>query len=247
MGSEVTRLADGFSFIESPSWHAGALYLSDFYRHRVLMADHRGRHRTVCKVSGQPSGLGWDREGRLLVVSMTDRKLLRLDGSRLTEVADLASLAPYQCNDMVVDDQGRAYIGNFGSDAEVAGTRPTCLILVEPDGSARVAADDLIFPNGMAITPDGQTCSSPRPSPTGSPPSATPRTAACPRRVLGRHSARRRRSGHDDRRSGWIGPGRPGRHLPGRAGRAVGGRRDRNRRAACLCKRRAHRLHRHHP
>jgi sugar lactone lactonase YvrE len=85
---------------------------------------------------------------------MTDRKLLRLDGSRLTDVADLATLAPYHCNDMVVDDEGRAYIGNFGS---VAGTRPTCLILVEPDGSARVAADDLVFPNGMAITPDGRT------------------------------------------------------------------------------------------
>jgi sugar lactone lactonase YvrE len=157
MGSEVTRLADGFSFLESPRWHAGALYLSDFYTHRVLMADYRGRHRTVCEVPGQPSGLGWDRENRLLVVSMTDRKLLRLDGSRLTEVADLAALAPYHCNDMVVDDQGRAYIGNFGSDLDVTGTRPTCLILVEPDGAARVVADDLIFPNGMAITPDGQT------------------------------------------------------------------------------------------
>ena len=157
MDSYVRRLADGFAFLESPRWHDGALYLSDFYTHRVLLADQQGRYRTVCEVPGQPSGLGFDPENRLLVVSMTDRKLLRLDGSRLTEVADLAALAPYHCNDMLVDDQGRAYIGNFGSDVDLAGPRPTCLILVEPDGSARIAADDLIFPNGLAITPDGQT------------------------------------------------------------------------------------------
>jgi sugar lactone lactonase YvrE len=153
----VRRLADGFSFLESPRWHDGALYLSDFYTHRVILADQRGRYRTICEVPGQPSGLGFDRENRLLIVSMTDRKLLRLEGPRLHEVADLAGLAPYHCNDMVVDDQGRAYIGNFGSDVDVEGLRPTCVILVGPDGSARVAADGLIFPNGLAITPDGQT------------------------------------------------------------------------------------------
>ena len=97
-------------------------------------------------------------DGRLLIVSMTDRRLLRLDGQALTEVADLSSLAPFHCNDMVVDARGRAYIGNFGFDFAAKQTpRTTHLILVQPDGQARVVADDLHFPNGAVITPDGRT------------------------------------------------------------------------------------------
>jgi sugar lactone lactonase YvrE len=157
VAADVTRLAAGFSFLESPRWHDGLLYVSDFYSHRVLRTPDGREFETVCEVDGQPSGLGFDRQGRLLVVSMTDRRLLRLDDSGLTEVADLAGLASYHCNDMVVDDRGRAYIGNFGSDVDNAGIAPACLILVEPDGRARPVAGDLVFPNGMAITPDGLT------------------------------------------------------------------------------------------
>ena len=73
-------------------------------------------------------------------------------------MADLSALAPFHCNDMVVDARGRAYIGNFGFDMLARATpRPTGLILVEPDGRARVVAEDLHFPNGMVITPDGGT------------------------------------------------------------------------------------------
>jgi sugar lactone lactonase YvrE len=157
MASEVTRLADGFTFLESPRWHHGTLYLSDFYSHRVLRTMDGRDFDSVCEVAGQPSGLGFDRDGRLLVVSMTDRRLLRLERSGLAEVADLASLASYHCNDMVVDEHGRAYIGNFGSDVDAAGISPASLVLVEADGCARRVASDLIFPNGMAITPDGKT------------------------------------------------------------------------------------------
>jgi len=123
-----------------------------------MNVDLNGHAETVVEVPGQPSGLGWLPDGRLLVVSMTDRRLLRYDGSALTVVADLAALAGFHCNDMVVDRMGRAYIGNFGFDLHNAAPfKPAELVRVDPDGSARVVARDMAFPNGTVITPDGRT------------------------------------------------------------------------------------------
>ena len=133
----LTLFLDKLAFPESPRWHDGALWFSDFYTHRVQRVDMAGRCETVVTVPGQPSGLGWLPDGRLLIVSMTDRRLLRLDGTALTQVADLSALAPFHCNDMVVDAKGRAYIGNFGFDFVAKQTpRSTSLILVLPDGHA---------------------------------------------------------------------------------------------------------------
>src|SRR4051812_34652165 len=86
-------IADGRSFLEGPRWYKGSLYVSDFFTHEVLRFDDRGG-QVVCEVEGQPSGLGFTPDGRLLVVSMLDRRLLRLDGRDLTEVASFAELAP---------------------------------------------------------------------------------------------------------------------------------------------------------
>ena len=153
-----TVVADGLAFAEAPRWHDGMLWFSDFYTHKVSRIDPNGRQTAVLEVPGQPSGLGWLPDGRLLVVSMTDRRLLRQDPDGLTVVADLGALAPYHCNDMVVDRHGRAYIGNFGFDlVGRAPVKPTVLLMVTPDGEVRVAADDLLFPNGCVITPDGKT------------------------------------------------------------------------------------------
>jgi sugar lactone lactonase YvrE len=155
---QLTPFLSQLAFPESPRWHDGALWFSDFHTHRVQRVDMAGRCETVVTVPGQPSGLGWLPDGKLLIVSMTDRRLLRLDGKVLTEVADLSALAPFHCNDMVVDAQGRAYVGNFGFDfATKQAPRSTGLILVQPDGQASVVADDLHFPNGTVITPDGRT------------------------------------------------------------------------------------------
>jgi sugar lactone lactonase YvrE len=123
-----------------------------------MTVDLKGNAETVVEVPGQPSGLGWLPDGRLLVVSMTDRCLLRLDGHRLTRVADLKELASFHCNDMVVDQQGRAYVGNFGFDLIARQPfAPAALVMVTPDGDARIVASDLAFPNGSVITPDGRT------------------------------------------------------------------------------------------
>lgn len=157
--TQTTVLLDGLAFGEGPRWHDNKLWLSDMHGHRVLNVDLDGHVETVVEVPTWPSGLGWLPDGRLLIVSMTDRRLLRLDPDGLKVVADLSELATYLCNDMVVDDQGRAYIGNFGFDLQVQPltAKPAELVLVMPDGTARLAAGDLAFPNGTVITPDGKT------------------------------------------------------------------------------------------
>jgi sugar lactone lactonase YvrE len=128
---------------------------------QVLRVTPDGTATAIVEVPGQPSGLGWlpaVHGGDLLVVSMTDRRLLRWNGTTLSEHANLAGLASFHCNDMVVDRHGRAYVGNFGFDLHgQAAPRPAELICVDPDGRARVAADQLMFPNGTVITPDGRT------------------------------------------------------------------------------------------
>jgi sugar lactone lactonase YvrE len=156
--SNTKVLLEGFSFLEGPRWRDGKLWFSDFYDHRVLAMDAGGQTEIVCEVPEQPSGLGWLPDGRMLVVSMIDRRVLRLEPEGLVEHADLSRLATFHCNDMVVDDQGRAYVGNFGSDLAAGGMPdPAALILVETDGNCRVVAEDLLFPNGSVITPDGKT------------------------------------------------------------------------------------------
>ncbi|MFN2165829.1 MAG: SMP-30/gluconolactonase/LRE family protein [Anaerolineae bacterium] len=155
---ETKVLVTGLAFGEGPRWHDGALWLSDMHDHRVLKVGADGTTETVVQVPEQPSGLGWLPNGELLVVSMVDRRLLRWDGKGLTEHANLSRLASFHCNDMVVDAAGRAYVGNFGFDLHrQEEPKPADLICVEPGGQARVVAEDLMFPIGTVITPDGRT------------------------------------------------------------------------------------------
>ena len=158
MTNDHEVLLDGLMFPEGPRWHEDKLWLSDMHAGQVMTVDMDGHFEFITTVPSSPSGLGWLPDGRLLVVSMLDRRLLRLDEGGLTEVADLSQLASFHCNDMVVDHQGRAYIGNFGFDLNAqAPFSPAEVILVHPDGQAMVAADEMAFPNGSVITPDGKT------------------------------------------------------------------------------------------
>ena len=173
--SRIQRLvADGIHFAEGPRWHAGRLWFSDFYAHRIYsVSEEGGDMRVELQLDGveQPSGLGWMPDGSLLFVKMQAQELWRRwpDG-RLERHADLSGIATFWCNDMVVDAEGRAYVGNFGFDldAEMTARGPesvladhptTPLALVETDGNVRSAAGDerFGFPNGTAITPDGKT------------------------------------------------------------------------------------------
>ena len=151
-------LAGGLCFGEGPRWHEGKLWFSDMHAHQVMAVDLDGKSETIVEVPAWPSGLGWLPDGKLLVVSMTDRRLLRLDAQGLTQVADLSALASFHLNDMVVDRQGRAYIGNFGFNFFIRQPfAPAEIVLVTPDGEARVVAEQMRFPNGSVIAPDGRT------------------------------------------------------------------------------------------
>jgi len=158
MADRLETLVTDLTFAEGPRWHDGRLFFSDFYSHRVLAAGLDGRVETIAEVAAQPSGLGWMPDGSMLLVSMLDRRLLRLEHGRLRVHADLSAVAGGPCNDMVVDSQGRAYVGNFGFDrATGESERPACVARVDPDGKVTRAAEDLKFPNGTIITPDGRT------------------------------------------------------------------------------------------
>ena len=151
-------LVDGLAFPESPRWHGDRLYISDMDDNRVLAIDMEGRTEVVAEVPTRPSGMGWLPDGTLLVVSMHERKVLKVEDGRLGVHADLGQLAGFHCNDMVVDAQGRAYVGNFGWDPRGEGPeRHTPLILVQPYGTARLVGEPLHFPNGVVITADGTT------------------------------------------------------------------------------------------
>ena len=169
MTRETRVLAEGIYFGEGPRWRDGRLWFSDFQAHAVKSVSLAGDLRTEFEIDDQPSGLGWAPDGSLLVVSMTKRQVLRRtpDG-QIRLHADLSKIATWHCNDMVVDAQGRAYVGNFGFDLDaelvargaesvIADHTTARLALVAADGSVSVAAEDMHFPNGPVITPDGRT------------------------------------------------------------------------------------------
>jgi len=145
-------------FGEGPRWRDGWLYFSDMRGGAVKRVRPDGRQEVVFAVDGRPSGLGWLPDGTMLMVSMNDHRLLRYRGGQLEEVADLSRWCTGAANDMVVDQYGHAFVGNMGFDYEKGeAMRATVLLRVDLDGQVTVAAEDLICPNGMAITADGRT------------------------------------------------------------------------------------------
>jgi sugar lactone lactonase YvrE len=158
MSREINTVLTGMSYLECPRWHDDRIWVADFYRHQVVSATEDGQDlRVEAEVPQQPSGLGWLPDGRLLVVSMRDRKLLRREaGGELVVHADLADYVGRHPNDMVVDGQGRAYVGNFGFDlmggADIA---PSWLVRVDPDGSVTRVAEDFVAADGCALDAEG--------------------------------------------------------------------------------------------
>jgi sugar lactone lactonase YvrE len=151
-------LAMGGDFYEGPRWHEGAWWVSDFYQHRVSSFSLAGVESLRLEIEDQPSGLGWLPDGSLVVSSMSRRHLLRIKDGRVETHADLSALCGGHLNDLVVDQYGHVFVGDFGYDI-MAGDPPvpTSLKRVDLDGTVVVAAHDLYFPNGSAITADGRT------------------------------------------------------------------------------------------
>lgn len=150
--------ADDFVFLEGPRWRDGKLWTSDMHGHAVYTLNMDGQREKVVDVPGQPSGIGFLPDGTPLIVSMHDRKLMKLVNSELVLHADLSVLCPYEINDMVVDKKGNAYIGNIGFDLfKKEKFKPTNFVLVTPRGEIREVARDLAVPNGPVVTQDGKT------------------------------------------------------------------------------------------
>jgi sugar lactone lactonase YvrE len=158
--SDRRVVLDGLWFGEGPRWRDGALWFSDMHGHRVVRTALDGTATTVAEIThDEPSGLGWLPDGRLLVVAMETQKLLRVepDGT-IDEHADLSAVARGSINDMIVADDGTAYIGDMGQRIHEGGERrPGQTFRVTPDGAVSCAADDLASPNGHILTDDGRT------------------------------------------------------------------------------------------
>ncbi|ARS26041.1 SMP-30/gluconolactonase/LRE family protein [Sphingomonas sp. KC8] len=154
----ATQLADGFVFLEGPRWRDDALWVSDMWGHEVLRVTMDGVRETVCTVPERPSGLGFLPDGTLLVVSMVGRRVMRVENGELVLHADLSGLAGGDCNDMIVDETGAAYVGNFGYDLFGGATPAKAdLIAIDRAGVARTVASALEFPNGMVLVEEGRT------------------------------------------------------------------------------------------
>ena len=156
--SGIAILLTGLGFSESPRWHDGRLWFCNWGRQEIVALDDKGKSEVMVRVpTSLPFSIDWLRDGRLLVVSGPERLLLRREpaGSLVTH-ADLSQLAEQNCNEIVVDSRGNAYVNGSGfqrPDHEPSGI----IALVTPGSSVRQVAAGLAFPNGMAVTPDRST------------------------------------------------------------------------------------------
>jgi sugar lactone lactonase YvrE len=151
-------LMDGIVFGESPRWHDGRLWFSDWGAGRVLSVAADGTPIVEAEVDSFPMCIDFLPDGRLLVVSSADRRVLRREPDRsLVPHADLAGVSTKPWNDIVVDRRGNAYVNSIGFDFPGGEFAPGIVVLVTPDGTVTPVADGLAFPNGMAITADDST------------------------------------------------------------------------------------------
>lgn len=155
--AQQTLLLSGLTYAEAPRWRNGLLYFSDMHGQKVMTVNAKGKSAVVGSVPTRPSGLGFMPDGSLLIVSMEDRRLLRLKDGHIATHADLSTVFDSEPNDMVVDRLGRAYVGSIGRvPADELRPQPSPLVIVTPDGNVRVVAKDLEMPNGAVITADGR-------------------------------------------------------------------------------------------
>jgi sugar lactone lactonase YvrE len=146
----LTPLANGFCFGEGPRWFEGLLWFSDMLGEAVHTVNLDGDLTTLALPGHSPSGLGFRPDGSLLIASTETRTLLSYDGDTVDAVVDLSDVVPASIGDMVIDEHGRAFVGSQAREGGV-------VVRVDIDDTVTVVAENLDFPNGMVITPDGST------------------------------------------------------------------------------------------
>lgn len=156
----LVGLGNGLRFTESPRWHDGRFWFLDIHDQSVKAVDLDGHLETIVELDFKPNGLGFRRDGSLVCSDALKRTIHRWHNGCLEQVADISALTVFCLSDGIVDSQDRLYIGDIGYNFWDPANQAvdSCVITcVFPDGSARVVASGLHFPNGMVITPDGKT------------------------------------------------------------------------------------------
>ena len=148
---------DGGRYFEGPRWHSGRLWFVDCMNRTLLSLGSAGEREQHAKIEDDtPCGLGILPDGKLVVLTMFCKRLITYADGQLSPYADLSGVATGTIDDMIIDGLGRAYVGDLGFDLPPPPDRGPVgrIILVMPDGKARVVADGLRFPNGIAISAD---------------------------------------------------------------------------------------------
>jgi sugar lactone lactonase YvrE len=150
----------GLKFTESPRWRDGQWWFLDIHGQAIRSVDLQGNLHTVLELPFKPNGFGFRQDGSLMVGDALGRQIHRWDGQTLAHVADLSAMTVFCLSDGLVDRHDRMYVGDIGYNFFDPANQPvdTCVITcIEPDGSTRIVAEGLNFPNGMAISPDEKT------------------------------------------------------------------------------------------
>jgi sugar lactone lactonase YvrE len=155
-------LCSGYGLVESPRWHEGRLWFSDWTGGRIVAVDDSGATEVIVEHRSLPMCFDFLPDGRLVIVSNQEQALLTLEADgTLAAYADLTTVSDLGCNDVVVDGRGHVFVNSphfdFAAGPPPGDVQPGRVGVVTPDGRARVVADDIAFPNGMAVTADGGT------------------------------------------------------------------------------------------
>jgi sugar lactone lactonase YvrE len=157
--AEPRTILTGLAMGESPRWHDDQFWVCDWVAQEVIRVDAAGRPEVIMNVASLPFSIDWLADGRLLIVSSNDRRLVvREPDGALTTYAELGGICDRPWNEIVVDGRGNTYVNSINFEMMAGESpKPGIVALVAPDGSARQVADGLLFPNGMAVAPDNST------------------------------------------------------------------------------------------
>jgi sugar lactone lactonase YvrE len=150
---------DGGRYFEGPRWHGDRLWFVDCMDRTLLSIDPSGKREQHAKFEDDtPCGLGVLPDGKLIVLTMFRKRLMTYADGRLSLHTDLSGIARGTIDDMIVDGLGRAYVGDLGFDLPPPPDRGAVgrILLVTSEGEARVVADGLRFPNGIAVSADNR-------------------------------------------------------------------------------------------